>query len=71
MYNGDARRTLSTLNSSYWYACMVTSLAEWELDGPGHLQCNYPLRTSKCLQMENIGVYSDMLEAQVVKSYVQ
>ena len=50
---------------------MVTSLAEWELDAPGHLQCDYPHRTSKCLQMDNIGVYSDMLEAQVIKSYVQ
>ena len=71
MYNGDTRWALSNLNSSYWYACTVTSLAEWELDAPGHLQCDYPHRTSKCLQMENIGVYSDMLEAQVVKSYVQ
>ena len=45
---------------------MVTSLAEWELDAPGHLQCDYPSsRMSRCLQMENIGDYSDMFEAQV------
>ena len=65
MCNGDARRSLSTSNSSYWYVCMVTSLAEWELDAPGHLQCDYPSsRMSRCLQMENIGDYSDMFEAQ-------
>ena len=44
---------------------MVTSFAEWELDETGYLQCDYPLRTSRCLQMENIGDYSDMLEVSV------
>ena len=44
---------------------MVTSFAEWELDETGYLQCDYPLRTSRCLQMENIGDYSDMFEVSV------
>ena len=49
---------------------MVTSFAEWELDETGYLQCDYPLRTSRCLQMENIGDYSDSLKFQLELEYL-